>query len=233
MPSPLAGKRCLITGASRGLGRELARELARVGGELFLTARDEEALARLGTELQATWAAIDLADAAAVDHLAEEARSTLGGIDALINCAGVFPVSTLADTDLATYDHCFSVNVRAPFQLCRAFAPDMAQRRWGRLVNIGSSSAYAGYKDTSVYCASKHALLGFSRALHDEFKAHNVRCYCVSPGSIQTDMGRHVRGQDFSTFLDPVELATFIVELISQDGPMITEELRVNRMVIR
>ena len=233
MRSTLAGERCLVTGASRGLGRELARALAAAGCQLFLTAREQAALSSIAHELGAASTAADLSQAQAVTDLAQRARDTLGGIDVLVNCAGVFPVASLSETSLEEYERCFSINVRAPFQLCRAFAPEMVQRRRGRVVNIGSSSAYAGFKDTSVYCASKHALLGFTRALHEELKPHNVRCFCVSPGSIQTDMGRHVKNQDFSTFLDPVELAGFVMELISYDGPMIAEEVRVNRMVIR
>ena len=233
MTSSLAGKRCLITGASRGLGRELASAFSNAGCKLFLTGRQEAPLADVAASMRASFAAADLAHPQEVETLADTARRALGGIDIVVNCAGVFPVLSLAASSLADFDHCFSVNVRAPFQLCRAFAAEMVQRRWGRLVNIASSSAYAGFKETSLYCASKHALLGFTRALHDELKPHNVRCFCISPGSIQTDMGRLVRNQDFSTFIDPIELAAFIVELISHDGQMISEEVRVNRMVIR
>jgi NAD(P)-dependent dehydrogenase (short-subunit alcohol dehydrogenase family) len=109
----------------------------------------------------------------------------------------------------------------------------MAHRRWGRIINIGSSSAYAGFKNTAIYCASKHALLGLTRSLHDELKHQNVRCFCISPGSIKTEMGRAVPGQDFETFLDPQEIAEFVVHVASYDGGMIAEEIRLNRMVIR
>jgi NAD(P)-dependent dehydrogenase (short-subunit alcohol dehydrogenase family) len=166
-------------------------------------------------------------------EIVAEARAALGGIDVLVNNAGVFPVKTLADCTADDYEECFSVNVRAPFLLARAFAPEMAAAGWGRILNIGSSSAYAGFKETSLYCASKHALLGLSRALHDELKSSGVRVLCASPGSVQTPMGRLVKNQDFSTFLDPAEVADVAVDLLARDGSMAVDEIRLNRMTIR
>ena len=139
----------------------------------------------------------------------------------------------LGQASVEVFDRCFAVNVRAPYCLCQAFAPEMADRRWGRIINIGSSSAYAGFKNTAIYCASKHALLGLTRSLHDELRHRNVRCFCISPGSIKTEMGRSVTGQDLETFLDPQEIAEFVVHVASYDGSMITDEIRLNRMVIR
>ena len=104
-----------------------------------------------------------------------------------------------------------------------------------RIINIASSSAYAGSATTSAYCASKHALLGLSRSLHKEFKDHNVRVICVSPGSIKTDMGRKVEnlGQDFDTFMEPEEVAKYIVYNSSFDGNLVSEEIRLNRMFVQ
>ena len=229
----LKDKRCLVTGATRGLGLALSRALAGVGALLFLSARNNQSLADIAESLNAKYMAVDLAQAPEVEQLADHARRELGGIDVLINCAGVFPVNVISDSSLDEYEQCFAVNVRAPFQLCRSLATEMVQRKWGRLINIGSSSAYSGFKHTSVYCASKHAILGLSRALHDELKEHNVRTFCISPGSIKTDMGRQVIGQNFETFLEPDEVADFIIKLISHDGPMIAEEVRLNRMIIQ
>ena len=151
----------------------------------------------------------------------------------LVNNAGVFPVKALAESTAADYEECFAVNVRAPFLLARAFAPEMMAAEWGRILNVASSSAYAGFKETSLYCASKHALLGLSRALHDELKSSGVRVLCASPGSLQTQMGRTVKNQDFSTFLDPAEVAEVAVDLLARDGLMAVDEIRLNRMTIR
>ena len=106
----------------------------------------------------------------------------------------------------------------------------MISNKWGRIVNIGSSSSYQGFKNTSVYCSSKHALLGLSRSLHAELKEFNVRTFCVSPGSIKTPMGKLVVDQNYETFLNPKEIAEFITKIISFNNEMISEEIRINRI---
>lgn len=235
----LSGKRCLLTGASGGLGRQIAFALGRVGCRLFLTGRNPDLLAEVsatvsqqGIELPPTLTA-DLRKNEEVDALIAAVRKTFGSVDILVNCAGIFPVHPLVDTDDETFNACIQLHVAAPFRLSRAFAEDMVRARWGRIINIASSSAYAGFRDTAAYCASKHALLGLSRAMHDELKHANVRVYCFSPGSIRTEMARASVAQDYSTFLDPAEVADFIIDVASHDGAMMTEEIRLNRMIMR
>jgi NAD(P)-dependent dehydrogenase (short-subunit alcohol dehydrogenase family) len=233
----LEGRRCLVTGATGGLGRALCGALARRGARILATGRDASALEELCSELKhagAVGTPADLRTEEGIQALVSVARARLGPVEVLINCAGVFPVKSLSSSDADDFDSCFAINVRAPFLLCREFSGDMVQSGWGRIVNIGSSSAYAGYKDTSIYCASKHALLGFSRALNDELKGNGVRTFYISPGSIKTPMGhKGARGQDVETFLDPNEIATFLVDLVSYDGQMIADEVRLNRMTYR
>jgi NAD(P)-dependent dehydrogenase (short-subunit alcohol dehydrogenase family) len=168
-----------------------------------------------------------------VGALIESAKARMGQIDILINCAGIFVPKSLDDLRLEDFELSFHINVRAPFLLTKAFAPDMVRNGWGRIVNIASSSAYAGFRDTSVYCASKHALLGFSRSIYQELKQHNVRTFCVSPGSIKSEMGRQVRNQNFETYIDPQEIAEYITFMIAFDSAMISEEVRLNRLQIQ
>jgi len=229
----LSGKRCLVTGASRGLGFAIAKALVAANAKVFMTAKGAEALSIEAGALGMPNMPADLANIRDVEHLAAKAVEEFGGIDILVNSAGIFPVASAIETDLDEFDQCMAINVRAPFQLARKFIPAMVKNNWGRILNIGSSSAYAGFKNTSAYCASKHALLGMTRALHDEVKADNVRVQCISPGSIKTDMGRQVVGQDFETFLDANEIAQVALDILSMDGAMIMDEVRLNRMVIR
>jgi 3-oxoacyl-[acyl-carrier protein] reductase len=237
----LRGKTCLVTGATGGIGRATATVLAEQGCRLMLTARSDGELRALRSGLidlgaRATdvhvWAA-DLRSDEQLTGLCAEARERLGQVDILVNNAGVFPVAPLTACDVADFDTCFAVNVRAAFVLCRALAPSMAERGWGRIVNVGSSSAYAGFAGTSIYCASKHALLGLSRSLHAELKTHNVRSYCVSPGSVQTGMGRQVVGQDYDTFIEPGEVAAYLAFIMAHDGNVVSDEVRLNRMFVQ
>jgi NAD(P)-dependent dehydrogenase (short-subunit alcohol dehydrogenase family) len=234
----LQGRTAVITGASGGVGRAVALELAGLGCRLFLTGRNGTRLSATRADVSALGPAAhdhvaDLSDPSDVENLAIQAVKTMGQVDMLINSAGLFPVTSLQETAPEEFDQCFAVNVRAPFVLMRRLAPAMAERSWGRIVNIASSSAYAGFRNTSVYCASKHALLGLSRALYQELKGQGVRVYCLSPGSIQTEMGRSVPGQVFETFIRPDEIARYIAFMISFDAEMISEEVRLNRVIVQ
>ena len=233
----LQGKNCLITGATGGLGKEIAKEFAKNGCNLFLTGRNNEKLSSLKNELENDVSEIkidfedaDLSDADEIQKLIEKVKSTFANIDILVNCAGVFPVKLLSDSTVEDFENCFSVNVKAAFVLCKEFSQGMISKKWGRIVNIASSSAYAGFKNTSIYCSSKHALLGLSRSLHSELKEYNVRTFCVSPGSIKTPMGKSVTGQNYETFLNPSEIAELIVHLVSFDNEMISQEIQLSRM---
>ena len=231
----LRGKNCLITGATGGLGKEIAKEFAKNGCNLFLTGRNNDKLNSLKNELENDQIKIDFEDAdlsddGEIQKLIEKVKNTFVNIDILVNCAGVFPVKLLSDSTIEDFEKCFGVNVKAAFILCKEFSQGMISKKWGRIVNIASSSAYAGFKNTSIYCSSKHALLGLSRSLHSELKEHNVRTFCVSPGSIKTPMGKSVIGQNYETFLNPNEIAELIVRLVSFDNEMISQEIQLSRM---
>ena len=240
MLASLKGKNVFLTGATGGIGRELAFQFARSGCNLFLTGRERERLSDLADSILAednqvtvSFQAGELENSQDVLSLVDGAIHSLGGIDILVNCAGSFIVKSLFESSLDDFDKSFNVNVRAPFVFSREFAKSLSKAGWGRIINIGSSSSYSGFSNTSLYCSSKHALLGMSRAFYDELKDHNIKTFCFSPGSVKTELGNKVKNQDFSTFIDPVELAEYIVFTISFDSDMISEELRINRFKIQ
>jgi len=240
MKQILQGKNCLITGSTGGLGKEIAKEFAKNGCNLFLTGRNNKKLNSLKDELEKNQIKIDfqqadLSDTDEIQKLFKKVKSTFSSIDILVNCAGVFPVKLLSDSTIDDFEKCFSVNVKAAFLLCKEFSQGMISKKWGRIVNIASSSAYAGFKNTSVYCSSKHALLGLSRSLHSELREYNVRTFCVSPGPIKTTMGHDIIKNEnpderFDSFMNPDEIAEFIAYLISFDNEMVSEEIRLSRM---
>ena len=236
----LKGKNCLITGATGGLGKEIAKEFAENGCNLFLTGRNDKKLNSLKNELQndqikIDFKAADLSDVDDIQKLIDKTKNIFSNIDILVNCAGIFPVKLLSDSTVDDFEKCFSVNVRAAFVLCKEFSQEMVSKKWGRIVNIASSSAYAGFKNTSIYCSSKHALLGLSRSLHSELREHNVRTFCVSPGPIKTSMGHDIiknenPDEKFDSFMNPNEIAEFITYLISFNNEMVSEEIRLSRI---
>ncbi len=236
----LNAKNCFITGAAGGIGREIAGQLAAGGANVFLTDQDSAKLGSLQTEIagragesRVFYCAGDLNKVSDIENIIKVSRDKMGKIDILVNCAGIFPVKSLADSTLDDLAAGFNINVRSAFVFAKEFSRDMVAAKWGRIVNIGSSSAYGGFKDTSIYCLTKHALLGFSKALQSELKEHGVRTYCVSPASVKTEMGKLAKNQDYATFIEPKEVAEYVVFLISFDGNMISDEVRLNRMFLR
>jgi len=235
----LAGKNVFITGASGGLGSQIALEFAKQGCNLYLTGRQGEKLVELAERLglqtskNIFWESGDLECPQQLEHVISDAKRKLGEIDILVNCAGVFVVKELKATSNEDFDSTMNLNVKVPFVLCREFIGAMAKNKWGRIINIGSSSSYNGFKETSVYCASKHALLGLSRSLHDEYADKNVRVFCFSPGSIKTEMGKQVKNQDFDTFISPEEIARYITFCISFDKEMVSNEIQLKRVDVQ
>ncbi len=233
----LKGKNCLITGATGGIGSCIARRLAEEGCNLSLVSTNVEKLKVLRSELidlykvEVYWIACDF-NQVEVTNAVIKLLKKRPPIDILINCAGIDKVKSLLDSTLDDYETIMNVNVRAAFLLSKAFVPNMIKQRWGRIVNIASANAYNGYKNNSIYCASKHALLGFSRALHEELKEYNIRVFCISPGATKTPMGGKNQRKDSDTFIKPEEVAEYIAHIISFDSTMISEEVRLNRMVI-
>ena len=236
--SNFRGKYALVTGASSGLGRALVMEYASNGCNIIMVGRNLDKLTNLKKEIDSIYPGdhwIQVCDLSSTDNIANMLDSDFPSVDILVNAAGVFPISKISDMSMEEYEQCININVTAPFILIKELSKSMIDKSWGRIINIASSSAYAGGAATSAYCASKHALLGLSRSLHKELKEHNIRVICVSPGSIKTEMGRKVEklGQDFDTFMEPKEVAEYVVFNSSFDGNLVSEELRLNRMFVQ
>ncbi len=236
----LENKNCFITGATGGIGRCIAMKMAENKCNLFLTSTNSEKLDDLRKEIKSTYGkknrihyeSGDLNEIEDLNRIVAKTRETIQTVDVMVNSAGLFVVKSLADSSLEDFDKTFNLNVRASFLFCKEFSKDMVKNGWGRIINIGSSSAYAGSKETALYCASKHALLGFSRALHDELKKFNVRTYNVSPSGTKTEMGKLIKNQNFDTFLDPKEVAEYVVFISSFNGQAVSSEIKLNRMMV-
>lgn len=230
-------KNCLITGATGGLGRNLAETLLENNCNIFLTSRNSTKLKKLKNDLERknfnnnkiSFQAGDLTKISDIKKIIKSVRRDFKTIDILINNAGIFLSKSISQSSLNEFQNIFDVNVKAPFIFCKEFAQDMKKKKWGRIINIGSSSSYQGFSDGVIYCSSKHALLGLSRSLFVELKKSKIRTFCISPGSIQTNMGKQDKKQDFKTFLNPKEVAEYILFSIKFDKELVSEEIRLNR----
>ena len=190
MSAPLTGRRALVTGGTRGIGRAIAERLREAGAAVLVTGRQPAAEGLDGFEYRG----LDFADASALAAFAEEARDWHP--DVLVNNAGINTVSPFAEIEPAEFDRIQAVNVRAPMMLCRALTPGMREQGWGRIVNIASIWSVVSRPGRGSYSASKFGLDGLTAALAAEVAADGVLANCVSPGFVDTELTRSVLGEE-------------------------------------
>ena len=236
----LKKKNCLITGATGGIGEEISKQLATLSCNLFLTSTNKTKLEKLkknlrkiNTSISIETFPVNLDSEENVLELIKHVRKKFASINILINCAGIFMIKSIEKSTIEDFDKSINLNVKVPFILSREFSKDMITKKWGRIMFVGSSSSYSGFENGSVYCASKHSVLGLSRALNIELKKKNVRVLCMSPSSTKTDMGKISTDQDFNTFLNPKEVAEYVIFVLSFDNEMSIDESRLNRMIMK
>ncbi|OVZ62983.1 3-hydroxyacyl-CoA dehydrogenase [Pigmentiphaga sp. NML080357] len=190
----LDGKHALVTGGARGIGLAIARELLRQGAAVTLTGRDEAALdaavATLAPLGIARRVRMDVADPASVGQGMADAARTAGRIDILVNNAGQAESAAVGKTDDALWARMLAVNLSGTFYCSRAVLPGMLEAGWGRIVNVASTAGLIGYTYTAAYCASKHGVVGLTRAMALEVAAKGVTVNAVCPGFTETDLGR-------------------------------------------
>jgi 3-oxoacyl-[acyl-carrier protein] reductase len=183
----LSGKRCVVTGASRGIGRATAELLAAEGARLLLVARDRDGLAEAAPK-DAEIVAVDVTRPDAGERIVTACVERLGGIDVLVNNAGTSSLTPLDELTDADWDAQWQLNVRGPERLMRAAAPRMAEQGWGRIVNVASSSGKRPSLRNAAYSVTKAAQLSLSRAYADAYAARGVLVNAVSPGITASEL---------------------------------------------
>lgn len=194
----LHSRRILVTGAAGGIGRHLCNLLVERQARLYLVDRDQQAVAQAAQDLSQRQSADVVARAADItcaedrDKVVEQMQNAYGGIDVLINLAGVLDFKRFQDSDAETIRRITQVNVEAPMQLARAVLPGMLAQDSGRIVNIGSMFGSIGFPGFAAYSASKFALRGFSQALRRELAGSGVGVTYVSPRAVRTPLNPEV-----------------------------------------
>ena len=226
-------KNILVTGASKGIGEQIATGLAKEGYNLFLTSRNEEILKKLPQTIGAKgYFACDLSDESDLEKLAEFIKKN--SIDILINNAGEYIYGEIEKMDYEQISNIFKTNLLAPTYLCSIAVKTMKQKNWGRIINIGSISAVMGEAYASLYSSSKSGLIGLTKALALELAQYNITVNTINPGWVETELGlKSIAESDFSLpetletipqkrFVQPKEIERLVNYLISEDARGIT-----------
>jgi NAD(P)-dependent dehydrogenase (short-subunit alcohol dehydrogenase family) len=223
------GKRILITGAGKGIGRASVKLLGERGAEIIALSRSTEDLASLEAEFGCRTIVVDLADA---DQTRAAAREALP-VDLLVNCAGIAELQPFLDTSVEAFDLTMAVNGRAPLILSQEYARDRIARGLpGAIVNVSSISSFIGFADHAAYCASKGALDGLTRVMANELGRKGIRVNGVHPVVTMTPMavkawsdpaksGPMLARIPLQRFVEPHEVAAAIAFLLSDDASMV------------
>ncbi|MGY4712240.1 SDR family NAD(P)-dependent oxidoreductase [Mycolicibacterium sp. CBM1] len=236
----LDGRRALITGATKGIGADIAATFAAAGATLVLSGRDHSELESARTTLAAEFgvnvdvAPVDLADPQGPAELAERATAAFGGLDILVNNAGISYPEAVADTDPQHFDQTIAVNLRAPALLAAAIGADMVRRQIaGSIITVASAAALAPLPEHYAYCASKAGLVMATKVLARELGAHGIRANSVCPTVVLTEMGQRVWGDQakaapilaripLGRFAVPREVSEAVLWLASDASAMIS-----------
>lgn len=197
----LTGRRALVTGGSSGIGEAMAHALGGAGARVLLVSRREAELAAVASRLHdqridATWLAADLADSAAPRRVAAEAEQRLGGIDILVNAAGVNLRQPFSEVTSESWQTQIALHLGAPFFLTQALAPGMAARGWGRILNIASLQSYRAFANSAPYGAGKGGVVQLTRAIAQEWGSRGITCNAVGPGFFPTALTASVFADD-------------------------------------
>lgn len=237
-------QRVIVTAAAAGIGRVTAETFERFGARVHVCDVDAEAIERVRAECPGITASlVDLADPAAIDRWLDTALADLGGVDVLVNNAGIKgPTAYVEDVTVEEWRQSLTVSLESHFVCARRVAPLMKAQGSGLIINMASTAGLHGFGLRTPYAAAKWAVVGLTKSLAIELGPHNVRCNCICPGSVQgermervvateaaqrgvspeTVVAEYVNGQSIKRFVEPQEVADLCLFLASPAASMIT-----------
>ena len=240
----LGGKIALVTGGSRGIGRAICLRLAAMGAFVYINyvsrseAAEETKKIILDNGGNAEIIGFNVSDAEAVNEAIKKIKNDQGGIDILINNAGITRDGLMARMKEDDWDDVLNTNLKGAFLCAKSVAKDMMKKRWGRIVNISSVSGYAGNSGQVNYSAAKAGLAGFTRSMAREYASRNITVNCVAPGYIETEMTGQLTDDVQKQIKSEIPLGSFgavddiagaVAYLVAEDGRYVTgQTIHVN-----
>jgi 3-oxoacyl-[acyl-carrier protein] reductase len=211
MSGILDGKKAVVTGAGRGIGKAIALTLAQAGADVVCLSRTQANVDETATEIRdlgrQAWAfAVDVADAASSQEAATAILKETGSIDILVNNAGVTRDDLLMRMSEEAWDTVMDTNLKGAFTLCKAFARTFMKQRSGRIINIASVIGLMGNAGQANYAASKAGLIGFTKSIARELSSRGVTCNAIAPGFIETDMTAALNESQRQAILEKIPL---------------------------
>lgn len=225
----ISGKKVLITGGSSGIGRVTAKELISMGAIVSITGRNKEKLERVASEINAIPIHLDVSKYNTIAVKTLDAFHSMGGIDVLVNNAGIGEFAKLEDIKISQFENIFATNVFGLTMLTQEVVKFFKTQQHGTIINIGSSAATSGFPSGSVYSASKFALRGLTECWRHELRRDNIRVILVNPSEVTTAFNNKNRTEREvqDNKLRPSEISHVIISAIQMDDRGFIPELNV------
>jgi NAD(P)-dependent dehydrogenase (short-subunit alcohol dehydrogenase family) len=231
----VAGRRALVTGGTRGIGRAIAAAIVADGGRVAITGRDQSGIeqavralsAECGDPSRVTGFVADVRDRAAVDAAVAAAVKAFGGLDTLVNNAGVGIFADVASMTDEQWASVIDTNLTGAFYCCRAVLPELTRGGGGWIINVASLAGRNYFATAGAYCASKAGLVAFSEALMLEVRELGIRVSVVMPGSVATGFSGRNAGQDDSWKLKPEDVAEVVMDLLRHPSRSLPSKVEI------
>ena len=231
----LKGKKAIVTGGGRGIGRAIALAMAEEGCDVAIASRTREELERVVSEIgmfgsHGLAILADISDPLDVEYIVDKTIENFGQIDILVNNAGIAIFKPLLELTLDDWDRTMAINLRGTFLCAQKAAKTMIEQGSGTIVNICSSASKKAYVDQMAYVASKHGMLGLSRALSLELKPYGIRVHAICPGGVDTKLTADARPDDDRTdWMRPEDIAHAVMMLLTLHDRATIDEISIRR----
>lgn len=226
---PLAGRRAVVTGAGRGIGRSIALALAEAGADVAITARTSSEIEQLATQIQAMgrrsfFISCDVTDPEQVQYMANTFLESLGGIDILVNNAGNAGSHKLLNHPDELWHRMLAINLTSVYYVSKAFLPPFIEQKYGRIITVASIASRVGGRYIAAYTAAKHGVLGLTRALATELNPYNITVNALCPGYVDTPMTDDSVSNISARTAMPAEQARAVLEHSSPQNRLMEPE---------